>query len=43
MDGYLTKPLIPKDLAYTLRSLNPAIQKHYDTPASSTPSSPAFN
>lgn len=40
MDGYLTKPLIPKDLATTLRNLNLAIQKHYDTPASSTPSSP---
>ncbi|KAL7318610.1 Chk1 protein kinase, variant 2 [Mucor circinelloides] len=40
MDGYLTKPLIPKDLATTLRKLNLAIHKHYDTPASSTPSSP---
>ncbi|KAI9257050.1 hypothetical protein EDC94DRAFT_564880 [Helicostylum pulchrum] len=40
MDGYLTKPLIPKDLATTLRQLNPAIQKHYDTPVSSVPSSP---
>lgn len=43
MDGYLTKPLIPKDLASTLRELNPAIQRHYDTPASSTPSSPLSN
>ncbi|KAI8334832.1 hypothetical protein EDC96DRAFT_525188 [Choanephora cucurbitarum] len=49
MDGYLTKPLIPKDLATTLRILGPAIQKyyesspvqtHYDTPISSAPSSP---
>lgn len=40
MDGYLTKPLIPKDLATTLRQLSPAIQKHYDTPVSSAPSSP---
>lgn len=40
MDGYLTKPLIPKDLATTLRHLNQAIQRHYDTPASSAPSSP---
>lgn len=43
MDGYLTKPLIPKDLAATLRELNHAIQRHYDTPASSTPSSPLSN
>ncbi|KAI8987492.1 hypothetical protein BDF20DRAFT_850560 [Mycotypha africana] len=41
MDGYLTKPLIPKDLAATLKMLRPAIQRHYcDTPISSTPSSP---
>lgn len=43
MDGYLTKPLIPKDLAATLRALNPAIRGHYDTPVSSTPSSPLSN
>ncbi|RCI05416.1 hypothetical protein CU098_002574, partial [Rhizopus stolonifer] len=49
MDGYLTKPLIPKDLAATLRRLGPAIQKYYesstkqkpyDTPVSSAPPSP---
>ncbi|KAI8640598.1 hypothetical protein BD408DRAFT_347795 [Parasitella parasitica] len=40
MDGYLTKPLIPKELAITLRSLNLVMQKHYDTPTSSEPSSP---
>lgn len=47
MDGYLTKPLIPKDLAATLRELNPAIRRHYDRPAYSTtssiPSSPLYN
>ncbi|KAG0808632.1 hypothetical protein G6F20_009421 [Rhizopus arrhizus] len=42
MDDYLTKPLVPKNLAATLRQLYPSIyQKHYDTPTSSTPSSPA--
>ncbi|CEG69168.1 hypothetical protein RMATCC62417_05289 [Rhizopus microsporus] len=42
MDDYLTKPLIPKNLAATLRQLQPSIQKvHYDTPTSSTPSSPS--
>ncbi|KAG1527032.1 hypothetical protein G6F52_001904 [Rhizopus delemar] len=42
MDDYLTKPLIPKNLAATLRQLYPSIhQKHYDTPNPSTPSSPA--
>ncbi|CEP10830.1 hypothetical protein [Parasitella parasitica] len=43
MDGYLTKPLIPKELATTLRSLNLVVQKHYDTPSSSTPSSPLYS
>lgn len=43
MDGYLTKPLIPKDLARTLRQLGPAIQRHYVTPVSSGPSSPLYN
>ncbi|CAO3684362.1 unnamed protein product [Rhizopus stolonifer] len=42
MDDYLTKPLVPKNLATTLRRLYPSIhQKHYDTPNPSTPSSPA--
>ncbi|CEG81810.1 Putative Serine/threonine protein kinase [Rhizopus microsporus] len=42
MDDYLTKPLIPKNLAATLRQLQPSIQKvHYDTPTSSIPSSPS--
>ncbi|KAI9276579.1 hypothetical protein BY458DRAFT_585506 [Sporodiniella umbellata] len=42
MDDYLTKPLVPKNLAATLRQLYPSIQHtHYDTPNSSTPSSPA--
>lgn len=42
MDDYLTKPLVPKNLATTLRRLYPSIhQKHYDTPNHSTPSSPA--
>ncbi|KAI7900504.1 uncharacterized protein BX663DRAFT_439281 [Cokeromyces recurvatus] len=36
MDGYLTKPLIPKELAATLRQLNPVIQKHYEGSTSSS-------
>ncbi|KAI8994849.1 hypothetical protein BDB01DRAFT_212935 [Pilobolus umbonatus] len=31
MDSYLTKPLIPKDLADTLRKLSPVIHNHYFT------------
>lgn len=39
MDGYLTKPLIPKDLAVTLRQLCPSLSSTASTPTSTTPCS----
>lgn len=38
MDGYLTKPLIPKDLAVTLRQLCPSLSSTASTPTSTSPS-----